>query len=156
MTPELKILAYAADHGALVDAFVALSEGEAFWLALLPDWVHQYQSEMEAPFLLLRAHRRRPVDLGQAVDVREVEAERFHALDHRRRRRRRGHHAAHDLAVDDEAGRVHHARGTRRVREVEPPAHPQRAPGRGRGPLRPWPNDAPRADRGCPRACCFV
>jgi putative nucleotidyltransferase with HDIG domain len=31
----------------LVDAFVALSEGEAFWLALQPDWVHQYQSEME-------------------------------------------------------------------------------------------------------------
>ncbi|NJD24775.1 MAG: HD domain-containing protein [Betaproteobacteria bacterium] len=32
----------------LVDAFVALCEGEAFWLALQPDSVHLYQTEMEA------------------------------------------------------------------------------------------------------------
>ncbi len=32
----------------LVEAFLALSEGEAFWLALQPDAVHQYQAEMES------------------------------------------------------------------------------------------------------------
>ena len=47
------------------------------------------------PFLVLRADRRRAVDLGQAVDVRQVEADALHALDHRRRRRRRRDHAAH-------------------------------------------------------------
>jgi len=43
----------AAERGRLfapelVDAFLACSAGEAFWLALQPDWVHQYQTEMEA------------------------------------------------------------------------------------------------------------
>lgn len=42
----------AAERGRLfapelVDAFLALSEGEAFWLALQPDWVHDYQADME-------------------------------------------------------------------------------------------------------------
>lgn len=32
----------------LVDAFVELSAGEAFWLALKADWVQQYQAEMES------------------------------------------------------------------------------------------------------------
>ncbi|MBS1142168.1 MAG: hypothetical protein H6R13_3621 [Proteobacteria bacterium] len=32
----------------LVDAFLAISEGEAFWLALQPDWVQQYQLDMES------------------------------------------------------------------------------------------------------------
>lgn len=31
----------------LVDVFLTLSEGEAFWLALQPDWVHDYQADME-------------------------------------------------------------------------------------------------------------
>lgn len=43
----------AAERGRLfaprlVDAFLALSEGEAFWLALQPDAVHDYQAEMES------------------------------------------------------------------------------------------------------------
>ena len=43
----------AAERGRLfapelVDAFLDLSAGEAFWLALQPDSVHQYQTEMEA------------------------------------------------------------------------------------------------------------
>lgn len=43
----------AAERGRLfapelVDAFLALSEGEAFWLALQPDWVHDYQADMES------------------------------------------------------------------------------------------------------------
>ena len=43
----------AAERGRLfapelVDAFLALSAGEAFWLALQPDAVHQYQTEMES------------------------------------------------------------------------------------------------------------
>jgi len=42
----------AAERGclfspALVEAFEKFSEGEAFWLALQPDWVQQYQREME-------------------------------------------------------------------------------------------------------------
>lgn len=32
----------------LIDAFLAASAGEAFWLALKADWVQQYQAEMEA------------------------------------------------------------------------------------------------------------
>lgn len=32
----------------LVDAFLAASAGEAFWLALKADWVQQYQAEMES------------------------------------------------------------------------------------------------------------
>ncbi|RIX45651.1 MAG: HD domain-containing protein [Rhodocyclales bacterium GT-UBC] len=31
----------------LIDAFEAMSQGEAFWLALQPDWVQQYQTDME-------------------------------------------------------------------------------------------------------------
>ena len=31
----------------LVDAFLDLSQGEAFWLGLQPDWVHDYQEGME-------------------------------------------------------------------------------------------------------------
>ena len=38
-----------------------------------------------------------PVDLGQPVDVRDVEADLGHALDHRGRRRGAGDHAAHRL-----------------------------------------------------------
>lgn len=43
----------AAERGRLfapelVDAFLELSAGEAFWLALQPESVHQYQTEMEA------------------------------------------------------------------------------------------------------------
>jgi putative nucleotidyltransferase with HDIG domain len=43
----------AAERGRLfapelVDAFLARSKGEAFWLALQPDAVHQYQTEMES------------------------------------------------------------------------------------------------------------
>ena len=45
----------------------------------------------------LHRHRRRPVDLGQAVDVGDVEADPRHALDHRRRRRRAGDHRPHLL-----------------------------------------------------------
>ncbi len=33
---------------ALVEAFEKFSEGEAFWLALQPDWVQQYQRDMES------------------------------------------------------------------------------------------------------------
>lgn len=33
---------------ALVEAFAAFSAEEAFWLALQPDWVQQYQREMES------------------------------------------------------------------------------------------------------------
>ena len=33
---------------ALADAFAAFSAEEAFWLALQPDWVQQYQREMES------------------------------------------------------------------------------------------------------------
>ena len=43
--------------------------------------------------------RRRPVDLGETVDVRDVEADPRHAFDHRRRRRGAGDHRAH-LVVD--------------------------------------------------------
>lgn len=32
----------------LITAFEKVSEGEAFWLALQPDWVQQYQREMES------------------------------------------------------------------------------------------------------------
>ncbi len=32
----------------LIDAFEAMSQGEAFWLALQPDWVQQYQTDMES------------------------------------------------------------------------------------------------------------
>lgn len=32
----------------LLDAFLAISEGEAFWLALQPEWVQQYQLDMES------------------------------------------------------------------------------------------------------------
>lgn len=32
----------------LIDAFLSISEGEAFWLALQPDWVHEYQLDMES------------------------------------------------------------------------------------------------------------
>lgn len=32
----------------LLDAFLAISEGEAFWLALQPDWVQQYLIDMES------------------------------------------------------------------------------------------------------------
>jgi len=43
----------AAERGRLfspelVEAFEKFSEGEAFWLALQPDWVQQYQREMES------------------------------------------------------------------------------------------------------------
>ena len=43
----------AAERGRLfapelIDAFLAISEGEAFWLDLQPDTVHQYQLEMES------------------------------------------------------------------------------------------------------------
>ena len=43
----------AAERGRLfapdlIDAFLALSEGEAFWLALQPESVQQYQMEMES------------------------------------------------------------------------------------------------------------
>ncbi|MBS1189285.1 MAG: hypothetical protein H6R10_1077 [Rhodocyclaceae bacterium] len=43
----------AAERGRLfspelVDAFLALSEEEAFWLALRPDWVQQYQAQIES------------------------------------------------------------------------------------------------------------
>ena len=45
------------------------------------------------PLLLPGAHGRGPVDLGQAVDVRDANAELGHALQHSGRRRcRRGHH----------------------------------------------------------------
>lgn len=33
---------------ALVEVFEKMSEGEAFWLALQPDWVQQYQRDMES------------------------------------------------------------------------------------------------------------
>jgi len=33
---------------ALVESFEKFSEGEAFWLALQPDWVQQYQRDMES------------------------------------------------------------------------------------------------------------
>lgn len=32
----------------LIDAFMAISEGEAFWLALQPECVHQYHTDMES------------------------------------------------------------------------------------------------------------
>ena len=54
------------------------------------------------PLGMLRAHRRRPVGLGEAVDVRDVEAHLAHALDHRGGRRRGGHQAMH-LVVDARA-----------------------------------------------------
>ena len=44
------------------------------------------------PFVVLGADRGRPVDLGQAVDMRHVEADALHALDHRGRRRGAGGH----------------------------------------------------------------
>ena len=51
------------------------------------------------PFLVLRAHRRRAVGLGQAVDVGDVEAHPLHALDDGGGRRRAGDEAMH-LLVD--------------------------------------------------------
>jgi hypothetical protein len=51
-----------------------------------------------APLLVLRAHGGRPVYLGQAVDMRDVEAHALHALDHRRWRGGGGHHAVHLVA----------------------------------------------------------
>ena len=47
------------------------------------------------PRRALHRHRRRPVDLGQAIDVGDVDADPRHALDHRCRRRRAGDHRPH-------------------------------------------------------------
>ena len=49
------------------------------------------------PLGVLRAHRRGTVGLGEAVDVRDVEAHPLHALDHRRRRRGAGDKTVHDV-----------------------------------------------------------
>ena len=66
----------------------------------LPAIEHRALADIErGPVRLPGADGRRPVDLGQTVDVRQVEAEPVHALDHRRRRSRGGHHRA-DPVVD--------------------------------------------------------
>ena len=44
------------------------------------------------PYRLFDADHGRAVDLGQAIDMREVEAETLQAFDHRSRWRRTGHH----------------------------------------------------------------
>ena len=47
------------------------------------------------PLRMLRTHGRRPVRFGEAIDVRDVEAQPFGALDHGRGRRRSGDESVH-------------------------------------------------------------
>ena len=58
------------------------------------------------PAILRRADRRRPIDLGQAVDMRQLNAGQLTALDNRRRWRSAGNLPLHDM-LDTQIGRAH-------------------------------------------------
>ena len=65
----------------------------------LPAIEHRALANIECgPLRLPGADGRRAVNLGQAIDVRQIEAEPVHSLDHRRRRSRRSNHRADAVA----------------------------------------------------------
>jgi putative nucleotidyltransferase with HDIG domain len=83
----------------LVAAFEKFSEGEAFWLALQPDWVQQYQREMESHGVLHSINWR---EFKQCAEIfaRIIDAKSPYTLRHSRGVSRLARHLAERLGLD--------------------------------------------------------